>query len=33
MTPIAPSMDWSGEVPADFGVEELGPFFRKRGVV
>lgn len=28
----APTMDWHGEVLADFGVEELVPFLRKRGV-
>lgn len=29
----APTMDWAGEVLADFGVDELVPFLRKRGVV
>lgn len=29
----APTMDWNGEVLADFGVEELVPFLRERGVV
>ncbi|BCU77286.1 glutaredoxin family protein [Luteolibacter sp. LG18] len=29
----APTMDWHGEVLADFGVDELVPFLRKRGVV
>ena len=29
----APTMDWHGEVLADFGVEELVPFLRERGVV
>jgi glutaredoxin len=29
----APTMDWHGEVLADFGVEELVPFLTKRGVV
>lgn len=28
----APTMDWHGEVLADFGVEELIPFLKKRGV-
>lgn len=28
----APTMDWHGEVLADFGVEELVPFLRERGV-
>jgi glutaredoxin 3 len=28
----APTMDWHGEVLADFGVEELIPFLRGRGV-
>lgn len=28
----APTMDWQGEVLADFGVEELIPFLRERGV-
>lgn len=28
----APTMDWHGEVLADFGVEELVPFLQKRGV-
>lgn len=28
----APTMDWHGEVLADFGVEELVPFLRDRGV-
>lgn len=28
----APTMDWHGEVLADFGVEELVPFLKKRGV-
>ncbi|MFN0126044.1 MAG: glutaredoxin family protein [Verrucomicrobiales bacterium] len=28
----APTMDWAGEVLADFGVDELVPFLRKRGV-
>jgi glutaredoxin 3 len=27
----APTMDWDGEVLADFGVDELIPFLRKRG--
>ena len=29
----APTMDWDGEVLADFGVEELEPFLRERGVI
>jgi glutaredoxin len=29
----APTMDWDGEVLADFGVEELEAFLRERGVV
>ena len=28
----APTMNWHGEVLADFGVDELVPFLRKRGV-
>jgi len=28
----APTMDWDGEVLADFGVDELVPFLRKRGI-
>jgi glutaredoxin len=28
----APTMDWNGEVLADFGVDELIPFLRKRGI-
>lgn len=28
----APTMDWDGEVLADFGVEELIPFLRQQGV-
>ena len=28
----APTMDWHGEVLADFGVNELIPFLKKRGV-
>lgn len=28
----APTMNWHGEVLADFGVEELVPFLRERGV-
>jgi glutaredoxin len=27
----APTMDWHGEVLADFGVDELIPFLRQRG--
>jgi glutaredoxin len=29
----APTMDWHGEVLADFGVAELEPFLRQRGVL
>lgn len=29
----APTLDWNGEVLADFGVEELEPFLRKRGAI
>jgi glutaredoxin 3 len=29
----APTMDWHGDVLADFGVEELIPFLNKRGVI
>lgn len=29
----APTMDWHGEVLADFGVEELIPFLQERGVL
>ncbi|HEY8932190.1 MAG TPA: glutaredoxin family protein [Rariglobus sp.] len=28
----APTLNWHGEVLADFGVEELVPFLRKRGI-
>jgi len=28
----APTMDWHGEVLADFGVDELIPFLRQRGL-
>lgn len=28
----APTMDWDGEVLADFGVDELVPFLRAHGV-
>lgn len=28
----APTMDWDGEVLADFGVDELVPFLRRKGV-
>ena len=28
----APTMDWDGEVLADFGVDELVPFLKERGV-
>ena len=29
----APTMNWDGEVLADFGVDELVPFLRKKGAV
>lgn len=29
----APTMDWHGEVLADFGVDELIPFLKKRGII
>lgn len=29
----APTLDWHGEVLADFGAAELEPFLRQRGVV
>ena len=29
----APTMDWHGEVLEDFGVEELIPFLKERGVL
>jgi hypothetical protein len=28
----APTMDWHGEVLADFGVDELVPFLKQRGM-
>lgn len=28
----APTMDWHGEVLADFGVHELVPFLKQRGI-
>ncbi|MEM1156642.1 MAG: glutaredoxin domain-containing protein [Verrucomicrobiota bacterium] len=28
----APTMDWGGEILADFGAEELIPFLKERGV-
>ncbi len=28
----APTMDWNGEVLADFGVDELIPFLKQRGI-
>lgn len=28
----APTMDWDGEVLADFGVDELVPFLKQRGI-
>jgi glutaredoxin 3 len=29
----APTMDWDGEILADFGVDELIPFLAERGLV
>lgn len=29
----APTMDWGGEVLADFGVDELVPFLKNHGIV
>ncbi len=29
----APTMNWEGDVLADFGVEELIPFLKERGVL
>ncbi len=29
----APTMDWGGEVLADFGVDELVPFLQERGAL
>ncbi len=29
----APTMDWDGEILADFGTDELDAFLRERGVV
>lgn len=29
----APTMDWDGEVLADFGVDELIPFLKKKGAI
>lgn len=29
----SPTMDWHGEVLADFGVEELVPFLKERGAL
>ncbi len=29
----APTLDWHGEVLADFGVEELVPFLRERNIL
>ena len=29
----APTMNWHGEVLADFGVDELIPFLKKKGIV
>ncbi|WP_367873780.1 glutaredoxin family protein [Luteolibacter sp. Populi] len=29
----APTMDWHGEVLADFGVEELVPFLEEKGAI
>jgi len=28
----APTMDWDGEVLADFGVDELVPFLKRKGI-
>ena len=28
----APTMDWDGEVLADFGVDELIPFLKRKGI-
>lgn len=28
----APTLDWDGDILADFGVDELIPFLRKRGI-
>jgi glutaredoxin 3 len=28
----APTMDWGGDILADFGVEELEPFLKERGM-
>jgi glutaredoxin len=29
----APTLDWHGEILADFGVDELRPFLKQRGVL
>lgn len=29
----APTMNWAGEILADFGVDELVPFLRAKGVI
>ena len=29
----APTLDWDGEILADFGVDELRPFLKQRGVL
>ena len=29
----APTMDWDGDILADFGVDELEPYLKERGVV
>lgn len=29
----APTLDWDGEILADFGAAELEPFLRQRGVI
>ena len=29
----APTMDWDGEVLADFGLDELIPFLKERNVI
>lgn len=28
----APTLDWNGEILADFGVDELKPFLKKQGI-
>ena len=29
----APTLDWDGDILADFGVDELEPFLKKRGAI